>query len=617
VVSLNWTAWFQSLLDCMEFLRKAAVYYNERAVGEAILDQCASSRVLEGGNVFQETAVPQNKRGGAGKEIREECTAKRVPKWRLSHRKATKAYIRKEWDIDIEAGMHGRRHGLPNAVSFPPVSASTCPPRRSSSVFLRNASNTSDLQLPSLAGLSGPIAPQLKSYDSASSISSTARLCFHAELDNREPWTPYITGYTTNPTKKFLHLYDNSKAYPALLISTSISEALDLPGKQFNFPEIYEDLPRPIRYETELKGLQAKVCRGSATAQHGLKRSRSDAKSNLTPNFLLQECQKFLTCLQRNIEIVRDAGFCSSTATFFQIDPKRTKIAFLRSVELDKIVRLGGHIDEAKTSLDNLGVLDRACKGLLGDYLGPSTPSTTGYFAMNSLRVLDLVLVSHVCSHMGEFDRWMSRNPSPNQKFQISSKASSIIRSSVPSQIGTMNFSRRKLKCLNGFTCGKQVWVLHGPNVDSKDSTELFLSTTPKALADVWGPLWEITSPGKPEEILRYDLDHGSVVPMSFIPGSRENSVQVEPNEALCHWICQTELAGLEKAFASIPQPRITQPQLLIGDCLRGVASSSGDCHINLPDADNKVVGSAYRRIVVSSPVRWMTRSKTAETAAS
>jgi hypothetical protein len=338
----------------------------------------------------------------------------------------------------------------------------------------------------------------------------------------------------------------------------------------------------------------------------------------LTTDYLLQECQGFLTCIQQNITVLRDAGFCSSTATFLQVDPKRTEIAFLRSIELDKIARLGAHIDVTKTSLDNLGLFDNTCKGVLDDYLGPSTPLTTDHFAMNSLRVLGLVLVSHVCSHMGDFDSWMSRNTSPNQKFQISSKAINIIRSSVPSQAGTMSFSRRTLKCLNEFLCGKQVWVLHGPNVDPKDSTELLLSTTPKALEEVWGPLWEIRNLGKPEEILRYDLVHGSLVPVSVIPESRETSVQVELNEELCHWIPQNELTGFERTLPSIPRPRINQPYLLIGTCLRVVASSPGDCHVDLTEANNKFVGQTNRRIVVSSsPVRWMTESKSVGTAAS
>jgi hypothetical protein len=139
-----------------------------------------------------------------------------------------------------------------------------------------------------------------------------------------------------------------------------------------------------------------------------------------------------------------------------------------------------------ETSSENLRRLDSTCTDLFGDHLVPSIQPTAGNIAIMSLRILDFALVSHVCSHMCDMGRLMSKDTSIGRKFYISSQASSIIDWSVPLETGTVSFSRRTLKCLNGFLCGEQVWVLHGANTDPTDSTELFLSTTPDTFADVW-----------------------------------------------------------------------------------------------------------------------------------
>ncbi|KAF4628639.1 hypothetical protein G7Y89_g9512 [Cudoniella acicularis] len=397
------------------------------------------------------------------------------------------------------------------------------------------------------------------------------------------------------------------------------AELLDSPGKQFRLSEINEDLLHPDKYKSKLRRLQAHIFRESATSQYGIKTGMIHSEVDLTSDSRFQECQKFLTCIERNLTVLRDAGFCSAVTTFLQIDPNRTQVAFLRSVELDKVAQLGSCIGEKNISLKDLGVLDRACKELLGDYLGTPCPLRAGDFTIISLRVLDLVLVSHVCSHMSDFDHWMSKDTSTVQKFQISTRTSSIIDCSVISERGTLSFSRRTLKCLNGFLCGEKVWVLHGPNMDPTDPTELFLSITPDAFADAWGPMWKINNAGKPMETLRYDLEHGSIVPLSLISGSREHSAEVEtePNEELCHWIPNSELEELERILACTSPPQIIQPRLLIGACHHSVTPNTEHCYCNLTDANDRFVSNGYRRIMGSSTVKWVTESQTMGTAAS
>jgi hypothetical protein len=380
---------------------------------------------------------------------------------------------------------------------------------------------------------------------------------------------------------------------------------------------MHEDLLHPARFKTKLTGLQAYVCRESAIAQQSLKIGSQDTKTSLTPAFLLQECQKILKCILRNVAVLRDAGFCFSTATFLRIDPNRTQVAFLESVELDKVVQLGTLIDVTETSLENLRRLDSTCTDLLGDHFVSSSQPIAGNIAIMSLRILDFALVSHVCSHMGDMGRLMSKDTCIGRKFHISSQASSIIDSSVPLETGTVSFSRRTLKCLNGFLCGEQVWVLHGANTDHlTDSTELFLSTTPDTFADVWGPMWKITSAGKPLEVLRYDLEHGSVVPFSLISGNCGHFVRTESEEELCHWIPNSELEKLKGALATTSPPQIGHARLLIGACRHSVIPNNEECYCNLTDVYNEFVSKRYLREIGSSPRRLETESMTVGTAA-
>lgn len=329
------------------------------------------------------------------------------------------------------------------------------------------------------------------------------------------------------------------------------------------------DLLHPAKYKANLRGIQAQVCRESAAAQEILETRTSDAETNITPDSRFQECQKIFECIQQNIAVLQNAGFCISAATFLQIGSNRTRVTFLRSFDLDKVAHLGRCIDKTKTSLENLGVLDSGCEDLLHGCLAASTPPVNGDCAIIFLQVLDLVLVSHVYSHMEDFDH-LSKYTSTTKKFQISSQGSGIIYDSVLSEKGTMNFFRRTFKCLDGFLCSQQVQVLHGPDIDPKDLTELFLSTTLDAFADVWGPMWKITNAGRPMEILWYDLEHGSVVPTSLLSGKFGYAMAAELDEELCHWIPNNRLKQFERTLAST-SPQITHLRLIIGACVRSI----------------------------------------------
>ena len=362
-------------------------------------------------------------------------------------------------------------------------------------------------------------------------------------------------------------------------------------------------------YKKKLTGLRAHVGEHSGMAAQGSNTGRGESKTEPTPQARLRECRNFLNSILQNINVLCEAGFCFSTATYLRLDQNRAQVAVLESLQLGRVAQLEDLINELKTPLEILRRLDRACKDLLGDCLVPSTSQVAGSIALVSLRLLDLFLVSHVCSHMGDLGSLMINNTSIGRKFHISSRASSIAELSVPVDTGTMAFSRRTLKCLNRFLCGQQVWVLHSSHMDPRDTTELFLSTDPDTFADVWGPMWKITSQGKPMEILRYDLDHGSVVPFSLISGSGESTVKIEPSEELCHWIPNCELEKFEKAWTKTAPPQICHSRLLIGACLHSVVPNPKDCYCNMTAVNKGFIDRGHRRQIGSSPVRWATES--------
>jgi hypothetical protein len=271
-------------------------------------------------------------------------------------------------------------------------------------------------------------------------------------------------------------------------------------------------------------------------------------------------------------------------------------------------------IDETGTFIENLAELGNRCEDLLRDKrhhgLGSSALSVLDRTII-SLLVLDLIFVSHVHSHIGDFDYQKTDN-TPTIKFQISSEATDIFEDALVGP-NFLHFSRRTLKCLNGFLSGEQVRVLHGPNIDPTDSTELFLSTTPDAFSDAWGPMWKITNAGKPTEILRYGLEHSSGVPISSIPETGGRSVKISQEEQLCHWISNNELQDSKGTSTNTSLPQITHPRLLIGACVHSVTLNR-ECYCDLRGAKGHFKSSGYLRLPGSSPNRLVTDAMTVGT---
>ncbi|KAL3417404.1 hypothetical protein PVAG01_11404 [Phlyctema vagabunda] len=74
----------------------------------------------------------------------------------------------------------------------------------------------------------------------------------------------------------------------------------------------------------------------------------------------------------------------------------------------------------------------------------------------------------------------------------------------------SMNCRRRRLRCMDDFLGGNEVWVFSCQNY-ALDDGRLLLSTEPHVLADIWGPLWEVKTPSG--SVLRYSIGNGVIIP--------------------------------------------------------------------------------------------------------
>lgn len=153
------------------------------------------------------------------------------------------------------------------------------------------------------------------------------------------------------------------------------------------------------------------------------------------------------------------------------------------------------------------------------------------------LRTLDLMVISYAGAHVldpmlpGEGEKWkclyVNGRETPND-------TETIFRFSHDT-----TFGRRKLKCLDGYFGGQELWICHDLRNYPEDG--LFsVYAHPETFSDIWGPMYQIAPSGGSEEILRYDLENGSIIPTRDMPD--EPRARQLPNMIHCHWISHHDL---------------------------------------------------------------------------
>lgn len=198
------------------------------------------------------------------------------------------------------------------------------------------------------------------------------------------------------------------------------------------------------------------------------------------------------------------------------------------------------------------------------------------HIVYTTLRVLDLIIISYSRGHISPPEKVTTKTNSLRSFFRIS--GTQIYSSSNPCQPhkGAITLARRKLECLDGFLDNKEVWVFHGEQSDPRRKQPLYLSTLPEDFADIWGPMWKMTDSSDATRILRYDLEHGSIIPLERSLEGSGFKANLAMDEELCHWVSDNKL---RRKGDLMDVTIISKPRLLIGARKRMKLEENRDCH--------------------------------------
>jgi hypothetical protein len=324
-----------------------------------------------------------------------------------------------------------------------------------------------------------------------------------------------------------------------------------------------------------------------------------------SPEEKLQACSELIRMIKVNAEVLEKSRFCESV-TFLCLDQDRPIIAMLRSIKIADLLLLGVIMGAEETPDINLatlaGIFLNFSKKFLGDvvdYKNDSFEDGSSYlnvdFVILCLRILNLVLISHVYAHVGSFDHTITGDLTMQREFHVS-KERCVSVETRPNDGQSIILTRRTLRCLSGFLGGEQVWVFHHLGKNVRRGDELFVSATPEDFANAWGPMWKIKKAGDPSVVMRYDLEHGSIVPANLTESlfHFSSATNMRLDEQRCHWISHSQLQNIQKVrdHDVSKQDGIShmthQSRLLIGACEHTVRRNDVECYCNMAKAKSR-----------------------------
>jgi hypothetical protein len=158
-------------------------------------------------------------------------------------------------------------------------------------------------------------------------------------------------------------------------------------------------------------------------------------------------------------------------------------------------------------------------------------------------RFLDLATISYSGAHLERFDETYLEKTMDYFSIPCALAGVSIV------------LARRPLRCLSGYLRNRPVWVFQVVERAFPLSSEpLYVSTTPRDFADVFGPVWQTTAADN-STVFRYNVGRGYIVPWR----QRNRDPGLFPDEVFCHWT--EDIEDLEEA-ENFPQ---SYDRLLIG----------------------------------------------------
>jgi hypothetical protein len=279
------------------------------------------------------------------------------------------------------------------------------------------------------------------------------------------------------------------------------------------------------------------------------------------------ECHNTIHRSIINLTVLQENGYCGSNFSVLVTDDTRSGVVRLVSVQIQTILDLAkSFIDILNTFPSNISIKDpdlsekvysfvdkqeaehsltKRCWELLVNMgiisLHVRVSHEPGVIWTLTAQAIELAIISYAGAHIERFDESLLGRETTftllPRRIYYDNTLTTISQSFPTHTSCIIEFSRRKLQCMDSFLNGKQPWVFHSQRPYTNVSERLYLSTNIKSLTDLWGPSWKIAGDTTPNEIKQYNIGNGAIIPWSL--DSSDSTCRPTPtsSEVFCHWI--------------------------------------------------------------------------------
>ncbi|PQE29553.1 beta transducin het-e4s protein [Rutstroemia sp. NJR-2017a BBW] len=278
----------------------------------------------------------------------------------------------------------------------------------------------------------------------------------------------------------------------------------------------------------------------------------------------LLECHNTIHRSMTNLTFLQENGYCGSNFSVLVMDSTRSDVVRLVSVQIQEILDLAkSFIDIIRTFASNISISDphlvekihsfidkqearhsltRRCRELLADMgITAAMSYESGIIWSLTVQVIELAIMSYAGAHIERFDESLfGGRPSFTllpQRMYNDDTLTRISQTTYFHESGIIEFSRRKLQCMDSFLNGKEPWVFHKRRPYPDVSDRLYLSTKIEPLTDLWGPAWKIADGATPNKIHKYNIGNGAIIPWSLDDSVFYDRDVSAFSEVFCHWI--------------------------------------------------------------------------------
>jgi hypothetical protein len=374
-------------------------------------------------------------------------------------------------------------------------------------------------------------------------------------------------------------------------------------------------LLNPTGYLDNIKKLRQVVFQNSAMKNENLKNKSKVTRDSLScisdGKTLLHELHDMIAMICQSLTHLQYSAYCGGFFSILVLDRARPTVAHLLPIEVARVLRLGKRFMDiirlpeeprfrngnVATTNDPFAIdlktrqakdLTSACRNLLVQaQIIPSTAESLSpaYLWATAVHFLDLAVLSYVGTHTEDLDD--NYRDSSDGELHIPGRFG-VLRGSDMEHLASGNtiiVQKRKLQCLDQFLRHRSVWVFQNTTTRATDE-RLYLSTDVTTLADIWGPLWKIKPGVNPQNISRYDIGNGFIVPWDREPESDPDPCSNSDGamEVFCHWISSRDWDDtyVEHHQAELQNKSFFETdRLLIGASVKHPLAVNGQCNMS------------------------------------